>query len=124
MITHCHKDHNHALKKITDRIHGQYNFTIRRYIDNGLRTGSGKANQKWMQDRFKPVNRYWSYSFDDITANNSQTGLTNNNIDPIQCTNIDPTITLLSGNFENRLSGWSNSKYKNGNNHSLVRDIH
>ncbi|MEO9871826.1 ComEC/Rec2 family competence protein [Ekhidna sp.] len=113
IVTHCHVDHNRALQSIANR------FTIKNYIDNGLKKGSGKKNQKWMQQEYQSIHS--TYSFEAITAGGNASGLTNDSIDPINCNGIDPKIRLLSGSFENRPPGWSNTDFeKNGNNHSIV----
>lgn len=43
IITHAHLDHNLALDNVAKE------FTIKRYIDNGLKVGSGRRNQNWLR---------------------------------------------------------------------------
>jgi len=115
MVTHPHIDHNEALYDIAQK------FRVERYIDDGLRVGSGKANQKWMEDSAKTSNiRYESYSFEEITKGGNKKGKTDSIIDPINCTNGDPRIILYSGQFAEQPENWSDTDYKNYNNHSLV----
>ena len=115
MITHPHIDHNEALYDIAQH------FRIDRYIDDGLRVGSGKPNQVYMQDNAAASDiQYASYSFEEITKGGNTRGLTDSIIDPIDCPNGDPHILLYSGRFEQKPGDWSATDFKNYNNHSLV----
>ena len=115
MVTHPHIDHNEVLYDIART------FRIDRYIDDGLRVGSGRANQKFMQDSAAASDiQYRSYSFEQITRGGNKSGITDSIIDPIDCPNADPHITLFSGRFETQPAGWSATDFKNYNNHSLV----
>jgi competence protein ComEC len=115
MITHPHIDHNEALRDIAQ------NFRVERYIDDGLRVGSGKTNQIWMQDNAKTAGiTYRSYSFEDITKGGNKKGKTDTIIDPINCTNGDPKIILYSGQLKEKPDNWSDTDFKNYNNQSLV----
>lgn len=115
MVTHCHLDHNSALDKIAQT------FRIERYIDNGLRKGSGKANQVWLQDQAAVSGiTYANYSYQTITKNDNAKGLTNKIIDPLKCEGVDPKIILYSGAFDKKPGGWTKGDFEdNGNNHSL-----
>ncbi len=113
VVTHCHIDHNRALDRIATR------YNVKNYIDNGKTNGSGKKDQRWMQNQFASI--YSTYSFEEIASDGNTGGLTNSKIDPIDCRGVNPKITLLSGTFEEQPEGWSISSFKkNGNNHSLV----
>lgn len=115
MVTHPHIDHNEALKDIAREFH------VARYIDDGLRVGSGRFNQKWMQDTVRSAGiPYESFSFEDITKGGNKEGLTDSIIDPIDCANGDPQIILYSGRFDQRPDNWTQSDFRNYNNHSLV----
>lgn len=115
LVTHPHIDHNEALRDIARKFH------IGRYIDDGLRVGSGRANQKWLEDSSAVSGiLYHSYSFEEITKNGNRKGKTDSIIDPINCANGDPRIFLYGGQFEQKPDDWSSSDFKNYNNHSLV----
>jgi beta-lactamase superfamily II metal-dependent hydrolase len=115
LVTHAHKDHNLVLDEIVQ------NFTVKRYVDNGMTTGSGRVNQKWLQKNAAILDiEYNSYTFKDITAGGSKNGLTNAFIDPLNCGETDPKIFLYSGRFQSRPAGWSKTDFRNGNNMSLV----
>lgn len=115
MVTHPHVDHNEALVDIAQK------YRVERYIDDGLRVGSGKVNQKWMQDNAQDAGIiYRSYSFEEITQGGNKKGKTDTIIDPINCTNGDPKIILYSGRLEEKPDNWSATDFKNYNNQSLV----
>jgi len=114
-ITHAHIDHNIALDNVLQR------YTVKNYVDNGLRNGSGRFNQKWAQDNAANLNMtYASYSFESIVAASGAHGYTDSIIDPLDCDEVDPVITLFAGRFDTRPAGWTSTAFKNGNNHSLV----
>lgn len=118
MVTHPHIDHNEALADV------QRHFTIRNYIDDGMRTGSGRKNQVLLQDSASAWGiHYATYSFETITKDGNQQGLTNKFIDPINCPDGDPEIILYSGNFEAQPDDWTKTDYNNANNQSLVVKI-
>jgi beta-lactamase superfamily II metal-dependent hydrolase len=115
MVTHPHIDHNEALYDIAQH------FRVDRYIDDGLRVGSGKANQVYMQDNAATSDiQYRSYSFEEITQGGNKNGVTDTIIDPVDCSNGDPQIILYSGRFEQQPEDWTSTDFKNYNNHSLV----
>jgi competence protein ComEC len=116
IITHAHLDHNLALDNVASQ------FTIKRYIDNGLKVGSGKKNQNWLRDNSEDMGiTYGSYTYEKITKNGNTEGLTDTIIDPLICDEVDPEIVLLSGRFSVKPAGWSQSDWaNNGNNHSVV----
>jgi len=119
VVTHAHADHNKALKDILT------NYTVLNYIDNGLRYGSGRTNQKWAQDKRQDFGyQYASYSFDQAAAVAGRKGITNVTIDPVNCNGTDPKISILSGRFEALPQGWTKALSDgNGNLHSLVIKI-
>ncbi|HVU95438.1 MAG TPA: hypothetical protein VHE34_09445 [Puia sp.] len=115
MVTHPHIDHNEALYDVGQK------FRIDRYIDDGLRVGSGSPNQKYMQDNAATADiQYRSYSFEEITKGGNKDGLTDSVIDPVDCPNGDPQIILYSGRFDRQPDDWSKTDFNNYNNHSLV----
>jgi competence protein ComEC len=115
MVTHPHIDHNEALVEVAQQ------FRVERYIDDGLRVGSGRVNQKWMQDQTSTSGiQYQTWTYEEITKGGNQKGKTNRIIDPVNCPNGDPKIILYFGRFSKQPSDWSASDFKNYNNHSLV----
>lgn len=114
LITHCHIDHDFALDSIVA------NFKIRNYIDNGVKTGSGKKNQLWMERNATSLGvRYRSYTFEQTTAAGCD-GLTDSVISPVNTGAVHPVISLLSGRFAKKPANWKTDDFNNGNNHSLV----
>lgn len=115
IVTHCHLDHNSVLRRVAET------FRVQHYIDNGWTKGSGKANQNWLRSHAAELGlTYASYTNEVITSDGNHDGLTNAVIDPLQCTGTDPVLTLLFGPLTEQPAAWSNSAFKNGNNHSLV----
>jgi competence protein ComEC len=115
LVTHPHIDHDEALYDIAQT------FRVDRYIDDGLRVGSGRANQTYMEDSAAAAGiLYHSYSFDDITKNGNHKGRTDSLIDPVNCSNGDPKIILYGGQFEHKPDDWTAADFSNYNNHSLV----
>jgi competence protein ComEC len=116
VITHCHKDHNEGLKNVVST------FKVLNYIDNGARTGSGRTNQKWLEDNATSLGiKYAGYTFEQALSAPGHNGLSNEIIDPLQCSGTDPKISILSGRFAQLPSGWTQHESdKNGNLHSLV----
>lgn len=117
IITHAHLDHNLALDNVAE------NFIIERYIDNGLRVGSGKHNQNKLRNGSRAMGiLYATYSYYKITLGEND-GHTDTIVDPFVCDETDPEITLLSGRFTSKPAGWTKDDYDNGNNHSLVLKV-
>ena len=116
IVTHAHKDHNVGLRDVLSQ------FKVLNYIDNGLRYGSGKSNQKWAQDNVSSMAiNYASYSYDQATAVEGKKGITNSIIDPVNCNGVNPKILILSGRFDTVPVGMTKEELnKNGNLHSLV----
>lgn len=116
IVTHAHKDHNVALKDVLT------NFRVLNYVDNGLRYGSGKANQKWAQDNARSLGiNYASYSYDEAIRVPGKKGITNLLVDPVNCSGTNPEISILSGRFDAVPMGMTKAELlDNGNLHSLV----
>ena len=113
MITHNHPDHIKGLKEVIQK------FNVNRLIYNGTAEGSwgylnwAIKNADDLDITLVPV------TFEIITAGNNKDGYTNNDVDPLSCSGVDPVITILSGGFESN-PGWTHSEYDNEKNHSLV----
>jgi len=115
IVTHAHLDHNLALDRVVK------NFTVKNYVDNGERAGSGKKNQNWTQDNAAAYDiKYEGITNSKVIAGDNKAGYTNTTIDPIHCDGVDPKITVLTGAFKTKPSGWNNGDLSNGNNHSVV----
>lgn len=116
MVTHPHVDHNEALVDIAQK------FRVDRYIDDGLqKKGSGKVNQRWMQEQSGAAHiAYESFSYEEISKGGNVQGITDAVIDPVNCPNGNPKIMLYSGQFSKKPDNWSETDFTNYNNHSLV----
>ena len=118
IITHNHIDHTRALRDVVE------GFTVERYIDSGHTTGSGTGDPNWVRTNATTRNITVRAIADaDITALTDKNGLTDGDIDPINCTtttpNINPRIAIYSGRFDDN-PGWGQGEFDNKNNHSLV----
>ena len=114
LITHNHIDHTLALREVVEA------FTVENYIGSGHDSGKGTGDPNWVRanadSRGITVLRLLDQLVEDSGSSN---GLTNDTIDPIDCSPIDPEIHILSGALEDN-PDWSDSEFKNKNNHSLV----
>src|SRR5262249_37765689 len=52
LVTHDHIDHDYAVKAVVQ------NFTVEHYVDNGLLTGSGAPNSKWIRNEIQTGHRH------------------------------------------------------------------
>ncbi|SDH50546.1 Metal-dependent hydrolase, beta-lactamase superfamily II [Mucilaginibacter gossypii] len=114
-ITHQHIDHDIALDDLTR------NFKILNYLDNGRRRVTiTEVNHIWMQDHYSQFGcKYEAITFDKIAAIPQHTDLTDDLIDAVGGT-VDPKITVYSGAFVARPTGWSDDTYNDPNNNSMV----
>lgn len=117
VISHDHTDHDITLPRIA------LAFAIKHYIDNGHTQSynSGEPMQTNME-KYAQLHAipYENFSYQQITANGNHLGVTDTVIDPLHCSVVNPQITVLSGRFATKPSGWSSSDFSNENNHSLV----
>ena len=116
IITHNHIDHTRALREIVQR------FNVRRYIDNGQTTGRGTEDPRWVRQNAHTGGRsivIKEIAESQIRALPSKTGLTDDDIDPVACSECDPKIKILSGRYDDEEPGWSEEEFDNKNNHSL-----
>lgn len=117
IVTHPHIDHTRALREVVEA------FTVRRYIDTGASTGSGAGDPNWVRQNAQTRNiRLREILDSEITALSSKTGLSDADIDPVACQDIDPAIRILSGRL-NENPGWAHGEFDNKNNHSIVTRI-
>jgi len=115
VVTHAHTDHNAGLRDVLT------GFRVLNYVDNGLRYGSGRVNQKWAQDNAKSKGiGYANYSYDQVVAAGGQKGITGPILVLPGCQD-GPKISVLSGRFEKVPIGMTREELDaNGNLHSLV----
>jgi len=116
LITHNHIDHTKALRAVAE------NFTIENYIDNGQLEGAGTGNPNWLRRQVEDGSLTINVSTikdSQIKAIQDKVGLSNPQIDPIACADIDPQVRVLSGPFDIN-PGWSQEEFDNKNNQSLV----
>jgi competence protein ComEC len=115
LITHNHIDHDYALDLVAK------NFHITNFIDNGVPGGSGEPNQGGMEKTAAKAGiPYASYSYEQAIADGKHDGITNKIIDPISCSVVNPQISILSGRFQTKPTGWTAEDYSDQNNQSLV----
>ena len=112
-VTHNHIDHTHALREIAEA------FSVTNYVGTGQETGLAEAveDPKWIRKQ-NGINKniITSNIFTDDTFPD---GISTDITDPINCGNINPKISILSGHQETN-PGWTQKEFKNLNNHSLV----
>jgi competence protein ComEC len=120
LITHNHIDHTRALRPVIEG-----GVTVRRFIDNGFRTGSGTSQTNWLRNEVESgalqieVLEITDAAVEAVTP---PTGLTNATIDPFACEGTDPRIRVLQGRFDEN-PGWPEGEFENQNNHSLVTRV-
>lgn len=115
-VTHTHIDHNSNLRRLID---GRYQ--VGSYIHNGILTGSGRADARWMAGYVgttSPRIQTQPVSQSDVEAA-GRDGFTNSTIDPVACPAVDPVFRILSGGRSTN-PGWSAKDFENGNNHSIT----
>lgn len=116
LITHNHIDHTNALKAVVN------NFTVLNYIENGQSGGSGARNPKWLKEQVENGSLNLNLSTienSQITSLPDKEGLTNAQIDPVSCSDIDPLIRVLAGRRDEN-PGWPVEEFDNKNNQSIV----
>lgn len=121
LITHNHIDHTHALREIIE--HG---IAVKSYVDNGQLTGTGTEDPKWVRANAHTGGRnirVREVTLPEVQAVPSHTGLTDADIDPINCPDVDPRIRALWGRVTTKPANWSNDAFNNKNNHSIVTRI-
>jgi competence protein ComEC len=114
IITHNHIDHTSALQTVCD------NFTVKRYIDNGNTEGQGAKNARWVRNNASSKNiLVREITNDQVTAGDNKKGITDSVIDPVECNNCDPKITVLWARLTDN-PGWAHGEFDNQNNQSIV----
>ena len=122
IITHNHIDHTRALRKVVE----MEGLTVERYIDHGMLEGTGTGNPNWVRDEVEEGHRQIKIREikDSAVAKVAdQGGLTDDDIDPVQCNDCDPKIHLLFGRITQQPDDWTSDEFENKNNHSLVTRV-
>lgn len=113
VLTHPHIDHNLGVKKILDK------YPPANIVHNGQRGSSpgsaGQSEARYYSRRIDEVKGWYVLQRNTTGAN----GQTNDVIDPIDCTAVDPKIEMLWGKVESK-EDWLEEEFDNDNNHSLV----
>lgn len=119
IISHAHIDHTRGLREVIE------NFKVKCYIDNGRfgKSDEGGTTVRWIRRQVAAGKLHMpiiEIKDEAIAALPRPTGLTNANIDPLQCAACDPVVTVLSGGLQVQKPGWSKDEFKNANNHSVL----
>src|SRR5688572_21240379 len=107
-LTHPHKDHTLGVPVLL-----QAPYVIKNVVTDGLDKGSGKAGQIALHNYAQSGDATPTDLSDDIGMAAVTTnmigpgGLTNAIVDPVNCSGVDPVITLLWGTSKSKPSGWS-----------------
>jgi competence protein ComEC len=120
-ITHPHIDHTRGLPLVMK------DFTVSQLITNGQPRGvdglvleSGGEPQELAEQAMKKKGALRTVARTEIATG---VGLTDAQIDPVQCGDVDPIISVFWGALKQNTEGWENKVFTNANNHSLVIKI-
>jgi len=122
LITHNHKDHTLVLRRLIET----EKFTVQHYVDNGFTTGSGRFGPNWLKAEVQAghlTTHVRTVPDSAVEAIADKSGLTDGDIDPIDCMDQNPRIRVLQGSFEDHNPGWNDGDFENQNNHSLVTRV-
>ena len=116
-ITHPHIDHTRGLPEVMQR------YVVQRLITNGLPRGpegialdSGGEQQENAEKVMAARNALRTVSRTEVEPG----GLTDALIDPVQCGEVDPHLSVLWGGMRSNVEGFDPKTFGNANNHSLV----
>ena len=117
-ITHPHIDHTRGLPLVMK------DFTVQHLITNGQARGvdglvleSGGEQQELAEQEMKKKGALRTIARTEVENGK---GLTDAQIDPVQCGEVDPAITVFWGGLKQNTEGWEPKVFTNANNHSLV----
>jgi competence protein ComEC len=112
VITHSHLDHTRGIEQV------MASFAVERVVTNGLLASSGAEQQRWLQDEASAR----GLPLELVRAHGMPAGgITSAIIDPVQCADVDPTITALWGAVDPAdVRGWDQESVEDMNNHSVV----
>ena len=116
--THPHQDHFKGLKAVYTA------FKVERYIDNGhtplKATSQGVRDHRYADGSAIEIREVPD---SEVVEDGFGIGLTDETIDPFNCSGMNPEIRILSGRIEQRPDGWTMKDFGNPNNHSLVTRV-
>lgn len=110
ILTHPHKDHTRGVPDILEK------YLPRHIVHNGQKHGSGDGGQldaMYYARQREKVDQWY------VLERTTDNGLTNDIIDPLNCTAVDPKFIALWGQVSSD-RGWYDDDYDNENNHSVV----
>ncbi len=117
-ITHPHIDHTRGLPLVMK------DFTVQHLITNGQPRGvdglvleSGGETQELFEQAMKKRGALRIVGRAEIEGGK---GVTDGQIDPVQCGDVDPVISVFWGGLKQNTEGWEPKVFSNANNHSLV----
>ncbi len=118
IITHPHIDHVRGLPVMLG------SYTVKNIVDNGRDGEELVTNEVRALRGAQGTAGYRGIKNEDIVKKG---GLTDDVIDPLKCSAVDPKIRVLSGSLSSD-PGWGTSKYgkphfANENNHSVVTRV-
>lgn len=120
-ITHPHIDHTRGLPMVMK------DFTVQHLVTNGQPRGvdglvleSGGEPQELAEAEMKKKGALRTVARGEVE--NGQ-GLTDAQIDPVSCGEVDPVISVYWGGLKQNTEGWEPKVFRNANNHSLVIKI-
>ncbi len=116
-ITHPHLDHTRGLPMVMQR------YLVKQLITNGRPRGtegllleSGGEQQENAEKEAAARGALRTVTHGEIQGR----ALTDAQIDPVACGEVDPVIEVLWGSLEKNFEGWEPRVFQNANNHSLV----
>lgn len=119
ILTHPHYDHTAGVAAVLAKyrvLNGVTNGMLTgKKVDAGYKALADKVAKSEQSARAADVMGLQSVLRADLSAS----GLTEKIIDPVKCRTIDPRITALWGQSEDKF-GWSAKEFANPNNHSVV----
>jgi len=117
-ITHPHIDHTRGLPLVMK------DFTVAQLITNGQPRGvdglvleSGGEPQELAEKEMKKRGALRTITRAEVESGK---GITDLQIDPVKCGDVDPLITVFWGSLKQNTEGWEPRVFSNANNHSLV----
>jgi beta-lactamase superfamily II metal-dependent hydrolase len=118
--SHPHKDHLFGLTLLKIGT-GPDQIRIRNIVDNG-QSGTAGSLKSQTASRDRARNAGARYSAVEVASQRFATGSTNDVIDPVKCSGIDPKLTAFWGGRNEALGSASalTDRYRTPNNHSVV----
>jgi competence protein ComEC len=114
VLSHPHDDH---YRGASDLLNEDNNFTITAVVDNGGLPLSPFNGQRKLQNWARENADYLGIRNEDMPGSS---GIAGGTMDPFDCADVDPLFSALWGTTSVQPDEWSNSAFKNPNNHSVV----